>query len=424
VRMSSGEIAAIEPRPSIKVSKMQPVHGMMSRRTCGLQDTEEHEDELNSVLENGHQHGADDSSSSNAEADWQQVNSGLPERSTVNGIDLDRPEDDDGNVVDTRCKTENADSDKESFVLCQAHGKHGMFRTNLLPHSKCNQGDKTDCEGRDDVGGMPRVVLTSPVQTDQEDGDPANTQEGSDKVHALEALFLGQTNGVGSWWRLVPDGQENQRNQSQDPDDQSNPTPTMRGEKLAVEGRRRKRQETHHNVANGDSTFVRRHQLGDGGDGRQELDPDGDTRDGHGSDGSRNVLRGPQEDHGHDADEQADERGVFAPNQINQGTHERHDGPNGDELGDDEPDGLVSGAEIVCDDGEEGDQEEGDDFGDDKGQTEAHHGHEETKGDLLNRQHENDAFLPASFESIPCSQSQAHAWDTWRKKCGCPRNDN
>ena len=152
-----------------------------------------------------------------------------------------------------------------------------MFSTKLLPRSKCNQGDKTDCESCDDVGGMPRVVLTSPVETDQEGGDTANTQEGSDKVHALEALFLGQSNGIRSRWRLVPDGQEDQRNQSQDADDQSHPTPAVRGEKLAVEGRRRKRQETHHNVANGDSTFVRRHQLGDGGDGRQELDPDGDT---------------------------------------------------------------------------------------------------------------------------------------------------
>ena len=118
MRMSSGEIAAIVPRPSIELSKIRPMHGMMIRRTCCLHDTEEHEDELNSVLENGHQHGADDSSSGNAEADWQKINSSLSERSTVNGIDLDRPEDDDGNVVDTRCKTENADSDKESFVLC------------------------------------------------------------------------------------------------------------------------------------------------------------------------------------------------------------------------------------------------------------------------------------------------------------------
>jgi hypothetical protein len=52
-----------------EVSKRFPVWGCELEHTGRLQDTEEHENKLDFLLEDSHQYGADNSTSSNAETD-------------------------------------------------------------------------------------------------------------------------------------------------------------------------------------------------------------------------------------------------------------------------------------------------------------------------------------------------------------------
>jgi hypothetical protein len=75
-----------------KVSKRFSIEACEFELTSRLQDAEEHENKLDFLLKDSHQYGADDSASSNAETDREQINPSLAEGSTINSIYLDRPE--------------------------------------------------------------------------------------------------------------------------------------------------------------------------------------------------------------------------------------------------------------------------------------------------------------------------------------------
>ncbi len=119
--------------------------------------------------------------------------------------------------------------------------------------------------------------MASPVETHQECYDASNAEESADKVHASKTLSFGEANGVGSWWRLVPDCQNDKSNESEDADNQPDVALAVLREKLTVKRRRSERHEAHDNISNGDSALVGRYQFRDSSNGSQKLNTSDDS---------------------------------------------------------------------------------------------------------------------------------------------------
>lgn len=228
------------------------------------------------LVENRHENGTYDSTSSNTESDGKKPNSSITERSSVASVSLDDPEDNTRNVVDTGAETENKNSDEHLLVLCQCHWKHRV-RGEKLPNSPCSQESKTDGQSSNNMLIAPVVIYASPVDTDQEDGYTRSGQDGSKIINTTQKLSFGQANAINTWWWLVEDRQNNQSTQRPTSDEDRDPTPAVLSKELTVQRGWCERKETHDDVANGDTTSICWYKLSDGSDGGKKLNTDSDT---------------------------------------------------------------------------------------------------------------------------------------------------
>lgn len=246
-----------------------------------------------------------------------------------------------------------------------------MLGEDLLPNEETQDCDETNSQGNNNVCRAPRVLLSTPVQTNQEGCNSSDTQKCTKEIHAVHNLSLGQSDRSWPWWWLVPNEENSESEESHAPNDESNPVPALLGQKLSIKGGRGEWQESEDDVTDSDTTLVGRHQLRDCSNGGEQLDTNSDTRKNHGGNGSCDVWRGSEQDHGYSDQPQTKKRNTLATDQINERTNERHNRTDGDELGDEKPDSLLTVTEVVSDDGEKRDEEQRNDFCDDEGQTEA-----------------------------------------------------
>lgn len=150
VLMFSGSIAAIEPSPDcMSRGELSRVRGI---RTSCLDNTEEKQDPLNLRSEDGHQASTDDSTTCDTETDGKKPDTSFMERSTINCVDLDDPEDDDRNEVDTGSEAEKADDEEQTLVLNQLARKQRVLGNEFLVDDEDDEEYEADSNAGDNMG--------------------------------------------------------------------------------------------------------------------------------------------------------------------------------------------------------------------------------------------------------------------------------
>lgn len=118
------------------------------------------------VLKNSHKYRTSNSTSSDTETNWEEINSSLGVASPVYSIDLNDPEDDPGDKINTRCETQQENGGEHFPVLDQRYWEHRIWGTKTFPDNKKQYKKKSDCQRCNNMGRVPGICLASPVEAD------------------------------------------------------------------------------------------------------------------------------------------------------------------------------------------------------------------------------------------------------------------
>lgn len=103
--------------------------------------------------------------------------------------------------------------------------------------------------------------MVSPVQSHEEQGDTRDGQKCADEIDAPEHFALAEAERVDSWRRLVPDGNDDEANQSETSNNNWNITPAVLGDQLAIQRGGSEWHESHNDVSDSQTALGDRNQL-------------------------------------------------------------------------------------------------------------------------------------------------------------------
>lgn len=92
-----------------------------------------------------------------------------------------------------------------SVRLDHASGEHRIFRPEAFVSNEENEQDDTDDDWHNNLPTIPGMILTSSINSDQEDDEGQDHESPSDEVDATQNLLCRESCAIYPRWRVVKD---------------------------------------------------------------------------------------------------------------------------------------------------------------------------------------------------------------------------
>ena len=168
---------------------------------------------------------------------------------------LDRPEDSQGNVVDSSGKDDKHNGPETARDLDQSAREKRPFSEVHLPDHEEDHYSSADAEGADNLGRSPGVVLSTPEEPNEEDDQASEAQDYPDEIDPAYEFLPRETSRIDPRRWVIEDCNDDQSDSIPDSDQGANPPPAYLGQQLSIKSTRSPRDKSSDHSSTIESSF-------------------------------------------------------------------------------------------------------------------------------------------------------------------------